>query len=71
LARRFLLSKNLMIELSPAATAVLHAYQNADISDELSVAAVLRAAALYTKRDSLILLSIADELESSIFTTNL
>ena len=58
-----------MTTLSPAATAILHAYQHADISDELSVASVLRAAALYTKRDNLILLSIADELESFILTT--
>ena len=58
-----------MTALSSAAEAVLHAYQHADISDELSVAAVLRAAALYTKKDSLILFSIADELESFILTT--
>lgn len=34
-----------MTELSPAAQAVLDAYRDADIVDEASVAAVLRAAA--------------------------
>jgi hypothetical protein len=34
-----------MTELSPAAQAVLDAYRDADIEDEASVAAVLRAAA--------------------------
>jgi hypothetical protein len=51
--------------LSPAARAVLDAYQLAPIEDELTAAAVLRAAALYCRRDTLILLSIAEELEGN------
>ena len=54
----------MMTHLSPAAQAVLDAYQFAPIEDELTAAAVLRAAALYCKRDRLQLLAIADELES-------
>ena len=53
-----------MSELSPAAQAVLDAYRDADIDDAVTAAAVLRAAALYCKRDRLQLLSIADELEN-------
>lgn len=34
-------------QLSSEAEAILHAYQNADLDDELSVAAVLRAAAIH------------------------
>ena len=60
---------------SPAAQAVLYAYKAASdghytdtgewIQDEAGqLAAALRAAALYCKRDSAILLSLADELES-------
>lgn len=49
--------------LSPAARAVLDAYRDADIDDGATAAAVLRAAALYCKRDRIQLLSIADELE--------
>ena len=56
-----------MTNLSPAAQAVLDAAYDAqdewDMSE--SIAAALRAVALYTKRDRLILLSIADELEGS------
>ena len=51
-------------KLSPAAQAVLDAYQLAPIEDELTAAAVLRAVALYCKRDRLQLLAIADELEN-------
>ena len=54
----------MMSKLSPASQAVLDAYQFAPIEDELTAAAVLRAAALYCKRDRLQLLAIADELES-------
>lgn len=63
-----------MSELSPAAQAVLDAYRDADIDDEASVAAVLRAAAdqampkrQVDTRDRLFrgrLLLIADELEA-------
>lgn len=56
-----------MTDLSPAAQTVLRAAQ--DVQDEWdmseAIAAALRAAALYTKRDRLILLSIADELEDA------
>jgi hypothetical protein len=56
-----------MAELSPAAQAVYDAYcRRADdpyYYDRSGVVAVLRAAALHCKRDTLILLSIADELE--------
>jgi hypothetical protein len=50
--------------LSPAARAVLDAYRDADIDDAITAAAVLRAAALYCKRDRVQLMVIADELES-------
>lgn len=53
-----------MTDLSPAAQAVLDAYQLGPIEDEPSAAAVIRAAAVYCKRDRLQLLSIADELEA-------
>lgn len=64
-----------MSELSPAAQAVLNAYRDADIDDEATAAAVLRAAAdqmsshhskayLYSLADGLKLLAIADELEA-------
>lgn len=49
---------------SPAAQAVLDAYHNADIDNAVTTAAVLRAAALYCKRDRIQLLAIADELEA-------
>ena len=49
--------------LSPAARAVLDAYRDADIDDAITAAAVLRAVALYCKRDRIQLLAIADELE--------
>jgi hypothetical protein len=57
--------------LSPAADAVLDAYMancgwldGPLEKDYRCAAAVLRAAALYCKRDAAILLSIADELEA-------
>lgn len=56
-----------MNKLTPAAQAVWDAFNEdeagvfVDYGDKL--AAAIRAAALYTKRDRLILLSIADELE--------
>jgi hypothetical protein len=60
----------MMTKLSPQAQAVLDAIQDElDATVELVpcteriAAAVLRAAALHCKRDTLILLSIADELE--------
>lgn len=52
-------------QLSPAARAVLNAYRDVDIDDAVTAAAVLRAAALYCKRDRLQLLAIASELEGS------
>ena len=48
--------------LSPAAEAVLGAIES-HIDRCAALAAALRVAALYTKRDKLILLSIVDELE--------
>lgn len=56
-----------MTDFSPAAQAVMRAAQDAQDEWDMSeaIAAALRAAALYIKRDSLILLSIADELEGS------
>ena len=48
--------------LSPAAQAVLDAVTPYPIH-EAAIAAALRTAALYCKRDAAILLSIADELE--------
>jgi len=51
-------------QLSPAAQAVLDAYHKADIDDAVTAAAVLRAAALYCKRDRIQLLTIADELKA-------
>lgn len=50
-------------QLSPAAQAVLDAYRDANIDDAVTAAAVLRAAALYCKRDRLQLLAIAEELD--------
>ena len=50
-----------MSDLSPAAQAVLDAYENS--YTESGLVAALRAAALYCKRGALILLSLADELE--------
>jgi len=55
--------------LSPAAQVVMDAYcteadlRNREVTDCEMLAAALRAAALYCKRDSVILLSLADELE--------
>ena len=53
--------------LSPQAQAVLHEFWQAPVSPSRNVqlAAALRAAALYCKRDSAILLSLADELEGA------
>ena len=58
-----------MTELSPQAQAVLDAYWKSpwdpslQHEDRYAIAAALRAAALYCKRDTLIMLSLADELE--------
>ena len=52
-----------MTDLSPAAAAVLDAYETS--YTESGLVAALRAAALYCKRDSAILLSLADELEGA------
>lgn len=54
-----------MKQLSTPAQRILEAYQNAPLDDGPSIAAVLRATALYSKRDTLLLLSIADELEGN------
>jgi hypothetical protein len=51
--------------LSPAAQVVLDAYMKAPCSNRLSVAATLRAAAVYCTRERRILLTIADELEGA------
>ena len=54
---------------SPAAKAVWAAWSNAEIffdielTDRCALAAALRAAALYCKRDRLLLLSFAEELD--------
>jgi hypothetical protein len=53
-----------MTELSPAAQAVLDAYQMGPLEDGPSAAAVIRAVALYCKRDRLQLFAIAGELEN-------
>lgn len=56
-----------MSELSPAAQAVLDAVEDDCIHPtdlHHIAAAALRAAALYCKRDRLILLSLADELDA-------
>lgn len=62
-----------MTDFSPAANAVLDAYMNNCgwldgplEKDYRCAAAVLRAAALYCKRDRLQLLAIADELEAFV-----
>jgi hypothetical protein len=50
--------------LSPAAQAVLNGFRAVPtLMDGPSIAAALRAAALYCKRDAVTLLAIADELE--------
>ena len=56
-----------MTDLSPAAQAVLDAaFAVEDEWDTIPmIAAAIRAAALYCKRDNLQLLAIADELESA------
>lgn len=51
-----------MSELSPTTQAVLDAFRSSH-TGQGCLAAALRAAALYCKRDALILLSLADELE--------
>jgi hypothetical protein len=54
-----------MTDLSPAAQAVLDATDYPeDWATRVRVAAALRAAAVYCKRDRLQLLAIADELEA-------
>lgn len=59
-----------MTDLSPAAQAgeLILAYRKGgdEVPHPLGLAAALRAAALYCKRDSRILLSLADELEGDI-----
>jgi len=57
-----------MTNLSPAAQAVLDAYDNSipidyDIGDRVAIAAALRAAALICTRERRTLTAIADELE--------
>jgi hypothetical protein len=52
-----------MIDLSPAAQQVRHVAICAGPELEGRIAAALRAAALYCKRDRLQILAIADELE--------
>ena len=52
-----------MADLSPATQAVLDAFRTSH-TGQGCLAAALRAAALYCKRDKLILLSIAEELET-------
>lgn len=54
-------------QLSPAAQAVLDAYENS--YTESGLVAALRAAALYCKRDKLILLVTAEELEGLFWPT--
>jgi hypothetical protein len=51
-----------MSELSPVTQAVLDAFRSSH-TGQGCLAAALRVAALYCKRDALILLSLADELE--------
>jgi hypothetical protein len=51
-----------MSELSPTTQAVLDAFRSSH-TGQGCLAAALRVAALYCKRDALILLSLADELE--------
>ncbi len=57
-----------MTELSPSAQVVFDSYKAASDGwlqyESCQIAAALRAAALYCKRDALILLSLADELEA-------
>ena len=54
-----------MAELSPAARAVLDAAYALPLHNgQPSIAAALRVAALYCKRDRLLLHAIADELET-------
>jgi hypothetical protein len=63
-----------MTDLSPAAQAVLDAFENASdgeyvegvwvVNERTMLAAALRAAAVYCKRDRLQLFAIADELEA-------
>ena len=51
--------------LSPAAQAVLDAYMRAPCYNKLSVAAALRAAAVYcTRKSTLVLMNLAAELEA-------
>ena len=57
-----------MPKLSPQAQAVLDAYRSSHLSVN-NLAAALRAAALYCKRDRLTLLVLADELEGVKYGT--
>lgn len=57
-----------MTDLSPAARAVWEAFRQFDeagmhVDYDVKIAAALRAAALYCKRDAVTLLAVADELE--------
>lgn len=53
-----------MTDLSPAAQAVLDAYCDFESANVDAMAAAIRALACYSKRDTLFLLAIADELDS-------
>jgi hypothetical protein len=53
-----------MTDLSPATQAILDAYGDFEAADTDAMAAALRAAAVYCKRDRVQLLAIADELEA-------
>lgn len=59
-----------MVDLSPAAQAVLDAYIAEDRAGRLAVAAALRAAALYCTRERRILMAIAAELEGQQSTSS-
>ena len=58
-----------MSNLSHQAQAILNAYRDAPVEDEPTAAAVLRTAALYCKKDKLILLTLAEELEDTKYGT--
>ena len=57
-----------MSKLSPGAQTVLDAYRSSHLSIN-NLAAALRTAALYCKRDKLILLSLAEEFEDVKYGT--
>jgi hypothetical protein len=52
-----------MSKLSRQAQSILDAYQYAPIEDEATIAEVLRTAALYCKRDRIILMTLVEEFE--------